>query len=32
MPRTTGMAGQSWNAATFLLAQRALQGGERWTG
>jgi glycogen debranching enzyme len=27
-----GMAGQSWNAATFLLAQRALQGGERWTG
>jgi hypothetical protein len=22
-----GMAGQSWNAATFLLAQRALQGG-----
>jgi len=26
-----GMAGQSWNAATFLLAQRALQGqGARW--
>ena len=23
-----GMAGQSWNAATFLLAQRALQDGE----
>jgi len=23
-----GMAGQSWNAATFLLALRALQGGE----
>jgi hypothetical protein len=23
-----GMAGQSWNAATFLLAKRALQGGE----
>jgi glycogen debranching enzyme len=22
-----GMAGQSWNAATFLLAQRMLQGG-----
>jgi glycogen debranching enzyme len=22
-----GMAGQSWNAATFLLAQRALEGG-----
>ena len=26
-----GMAGQSWNAATFLLAQRALQGqGDPW--
>lgn len=26
-----GMAGQSWNAATFLLAQRALQGqGSAW--
>ena len=24
-----GMAGQSWNAATFLLALRALQTGER---
>ncbi|AGU51089.1 glycoside hydrolase-like protein [Variovorax paradoxus B4] len=23
-----GMAGQSWNAATFVLARRALQGGE----
>jgi len=23
-----GMAGQSWNAATFLLAQRALRGGK----
>jgi len=22
-----GMAGQSWNAATFLLALRTLQGG-----
>jgi glycogen debranching enzyme len=26
-----GMAGQSWNAATFLLAQRALRG-EGWAG
>jgi hypothetical protein len=23
-----GMAGQSWNAATFLLARRALLGGD----
>ena len=23
-----GMAGQSWNAATFLLAQRTLQGAD----
>ena len=23
-----GMAGQSWNAATFLLAKRMLEGGE----
>jgi len=24
-----GMAGQSWNAATFVLAQRSLQSGQR---